>query len=449
MIKISNKDRVKAFVLIVFIVVIFCAILFFTMPNSCEIMTHVNTKMIIDGTKISKGMYNYFYCSVTNSATLTNLSLIENIDENIPLEEQYYDIENGITWKAFLEASAIDQISRIVYLNNRGEEIGLELFEEQKLKIDDQLSEIKRCAKESGLTVNDYTSIIYGEYVGIKTIEKILYMSFMAQNYYEYYCTQSKLSDMEILEYFNLNTADVCVVSFSYYIINYDEQTFKESKRKAENILKSLKKNDDFFSALYENDVLSENLTMHTTLLNKNIRECNFLSQKTIDWIYDISRKSKDKTMILDEVNKRFIIIDMITPMSDNYEKRYSMREILIEYESQTEKNNKSDEIIKRIKSAEHPEYCFAVLADIYNKADQNQMAGGMVTGIAPESLNDELKDWLTNASRVHGDIISIEGNKGIYIYYYIGISENWKSKIHHHMLNIEIKKMVDDVIVN
>ena len=213
--KITSRDCVLALLIVISIIVPTTLLIFIFTPNRYEIKVPGNVALTVDGTKLTVGFYNYFYSSSTSPEVLYNIEKRnEKFNSELPLEQQIYDAESGKTWATYIEDSVLEQIGALVYAYNRGVEADIGVFERQRERIDANIASIRAEAKKMKISADRYASLVYGNYVGIKTVENILDMSCIAQNYYEYYRCNVSLTEDEYNSYLNGETDRI---SFAEY----------------------------------------------------------------------------------------------------------------------------------------------------------------------------------------------------------------------------------------
>ena len=406
--------------------------------------------MIVDGTKISVGFFNYFYHAATSPESLLMLERQhEGFDATKSFSEQIYDEETGMTWHDFFVEAAKEQISRIVALSNKGESAGITLFDEQEEEIRAQISALSKKAAEYNVLTNDYASIIYGDFVGKATLEKIMQKSYIAQNYYEFISITQKPSANETESYFYENQEDFYSVSFDYYIVNYDDN-FEDQVSLINEVLNQSNSPKEFDYALKEKfpvyDMMGFLETESIEARDLMKKDSDFLPQEVTDWVYGSERKAGEKTFIHVKDEKKLYVILMSEPAQLDTEVKCSVREIFISSDDSSDGSVNamylSEEIENKIRTSENPEYTFAVLADMYLKNfEEMQHSGGLVGKISNGDSEEKLNSWIFDDSRKNGDIISISGEKGFYIFLFSDRYESWRFDSEQELISVKVEK--------
>ena len=370
------------------------------------------------------GFYNYFYSSSTSPEVLYNIEKRnEKFNSELPLEQQIYDAESGKTWATYIEDSVLEQIGALVYAYNRGVEADIGVFERQRERIDANIASIRAEAKKMKISADRYTSLVYGDYVGIKTVENILEMSCIAQNYYEYYRCNVSLTEDEYNSYLNGETDRI---SFAEYI------ACKITFYSLQELDDFVRENNGFSTLTAENfsiviDEISTDFLTDLTEFSGHRSEC-FDNPKIADWAFAKNRKAGDITFITDEEN---LFVYILMAHSDTVVKTditCSARELTLrknDFETPESFENTKNLIVQKLNQSSNPEYDMAVLCDIYMNNDTDSNSGGLVTCI--EKSDSAANAWLYESDRQNGEFTVLSNNDNYYILMYSDKKESWR----------------------
>jgi len=444
MIKITDKQRRIAIIISAIIIFAVLSGSFLFRPNKAEVLVPGNVAMKVDGMKISVGFYNYFYSSSTTPEILIELEKeYEGFDQHLPLDEQIYDASTGKTWKEYIDETVKDQISHLVKAYNKGVAANICVFDEQQENIETIIKALETEAEKLSIGINDYTSYTYGNYVGEKTVRKILEMSYIAQNYYEYYIVQKELSS-DIYDDFYERNKDY-LISVEYFCCEIpaknninekkDEALLLLPELSAENFEETLaKKFPDFQTVISERQ--GTKLTFEG---NDNVRK----------WLFDESRKAGDKIVIADEEKDRVYVLLAKTGLVEETEKTCSAREIAMrvsEFGDWETLDKIANNIQNKINDAENKEYVFAVYADIYmNNIQPTDASGGLLTNI--RNGNGEAESWLFDSERKRKDFICLKNENGYYLIMFVEKKPAWQYLADEEIKETEFKNSIKDNI--
>lgn len=441
--KITDKDRKIAFAIIFGAAFIVLTSIFLFSPNRAEILVPGNVALSVDGSKLSVGFYNYFYSSATTPEILLEMEKeYEGFDQTVPLDEQVYDAETGKTWAEYIDETVEEQISYLVKAYNDGVSAGVSVFDEQQKNVDAIIKSLEEEADRLSIGVSDYTSYTYGDHVGVKTVKKILEMSYIAQNYYEYYVTQSTISADEYADYYEKNKSKF--VSVEYFCCEITGEDDSDELKEISELLLPEISADNF------EEVLNEKLSGFDTSISKR-RDLllNFEGDEDIkNWIFDTHRKAGDKTVIADKEKECIYIVLAVTEPTEETAVTCSAREIAMrvtDFGGWDKLDEVVSEVEDKIKEIENKEYTFAVYADIYMNNLQGDSSGGLVTNL--RNADGKAEKWIYDPERERGDYIRLKTDNGYYLIMFIEKKPSWQFFADEEIINIKFKNSMKNVV--
>ena len=194
-IKKIKKVCISFFLIVVIIIASFFGLKALLTPNYNEKMNIGNTALIIGDTKISIGMYNYYYNATVNNYLSYAEKGYYDIDSNIDYSKQKTTDDDGneITWADKFQEETINRIQEIIAFYEEGKKNKIELSDTQSDYIDSYIDSLQSSADDEKTSVDTYISKQYGSYCGVKTLKKILEQSYIAENYRTYFSTNTKI----------------------------------------------------------------------------------------------------------------------------------------------------------------------------------------------------------------------------------------------------------------
>lgn len=439
MIKITNKNRNVAVAIILSVTFTVLTGLFLFRPNKAEILVPGNVAMTVDGLNISVGFYNYFYSAATSPAILIELEKQhEDFDQSIPLDEQIYDAETGETWSEYTKKTVEEQISSLVKTYNEGVKAGVFVFDEQQKNIDTIIKALETEAEKLSIGISDYTGYTYGDYVGVKTVRKILEMSYIAQNYYEYFVVHNTPSQEAYNKFFENNKTKLISVEYICCEIIGDEFFSDEVKKTADSLLPKLS------SSNFEK-IMKESFSEYSLSIFKGRNNLLYFegNEELKNWLFDNCRNVGDKIVIADKEENRLYVVLVLKAPEEEKKITCSAREIAMrvsdfgDWESLEKVVN---EIEVKIKEANNKEFTFAVYADIYmNNIKTDKYSGGLVTNL--ENGDGEAEKWLFDSERKREDFVCLKTENGYYLIMYIERKPSWQFYADEEIKYSEFKK--------
>ncbi len=146
-------------------------------------------------------------------------------------DEQAYSSElegyENPTWADFFEYTTKNQIAQIKILLNMAKEAGLELDDEDKATIKENLASLDESAGNAAISTSRYLKTYYGPGVNKGLVKKILEEQTLVQKY-----TQSKedefadaITEKELEAEYKKDTASYDVADVAYYLVNAEKET--------------------------------------------------------------------------------------------------------------------------------------------------------------------------------------------------------------------------------
>ncbi|MGN1122955.1 MAG: hypothetical protein ACI4RR_01320, partial [Eubacterium sp.] len=220
---------------------------YYTVPNGKEgdLMNPGSVVATVDDTKISIGMFNYYYSSIVSYYESYAGYGYYDLDTSKDYSTQFTtdDEGNTVSWSEFFQNEALEEIESNTVFCNAAKQAGVKLTSAQKKTIDEQMDSLKSSASEAEVTLNQYIQANFGKYCSEDTIRLMLEQYYLTINYKGMYSTQTTFTDEEIDNYFNEHTDDFKSISFSYLAIECDttdEDSIAKSEKKAEEYMKKM-----------------------------------------------------------------------------------------------------------------------------------------------------------------------------------------------------------------
>ena len=160
---------------IICLVLVIAIVTFFSMLTSGYLAGHT-TAATVGSHKLSPAMVNYFYKEAYNSMSSQYGDMMSYmIDSNTPLNEQYYDEENGITWADTLIEQGLTSAARIYAIYDEAVANGETLSDDDQSSIDATVSNLSVYATYYGYSnVNGYLAAMYGTGCNEKNFREFL-----------------------------------------------------------------------------------------------------------------------------------------------------------------------------------------------------------------------------------------------------------------------------------
>lgn len=486
---------------LVLAVVIALGVRYYTVPNGKEgkLINPPAIAATIDGSKISVGMYNYYYASVVSYYEQYAAYGYFDLDTSKSYDKKFTVDENGdqITWKEFFDNEVIREIKLNYVYYNKGKEQGVTLTKEQKDTIEEQIESMKASASESKVSLNEYISSNFGEYCTEDTVRLILEQYYIASNYKGRFSVEYKPEQKDIDKYFEDNKSDYNQISFSYLAMPYDttdDKTKAQSQKTIDSYMSKITDRnsilalvpevyDEYIKAdmeslmasdpnLSEKEAKEKSIANYVANVDTSITGATSpFDEEFTDWIFSDNTKIGDKNYYIDEENGYAYIVLKTEKPSLNESQTYTVRHILIMPESdaqtgssqQTEYTDeqwaaaeqKANKILDEFNNGDRSEYSFALLAET-NSADTASLSagnkgyfGGICEAVPLGEMVSEFEDWSIDSARQYGDVGIVKSTYGYHIMFFVDKAPSYEAQIKIDMRTKELDKMMDECDVN
>lgn len=436
---------------------------YYSRSNSDERMNAGNVALTVGDTKVSLGMYNYYYTCI--SQNYISYASYYNLDTTKPYDTQYTTDDDGnkISWADKFKQDTINQIQYITSYYEEAIEKGVTLTDTQKETIKTNLNSIKESATSSEdkqVSVDSYIEDLYGEGCGYATLSKMLEQCYIAENYYQQRKIAQVVTEDEKKAYFEKHADDYKQAGLAYLQIPYGDEygvTEEEANTKAKKYASEIKSVDQMKKLIptacktiidvYVAQGYAEDEASCAEMLASNIeisisKNEDGLMEEATKWLFDQSTKVGDCQAFNDKnYSVVYIFLKTTEPKADDSEV-YSVRHILVMPKSDEENaengkteytdaqwaeaKSKADKILAEFEKGDKTEVSFAKLAEKYSDDTESTSAGssgyygGITEGVALGNMVKEYEGWATDKSRKYGDTGIVKSTYGYHIMFFI-----------------------------
>lgn len=476
-------------------VLTFLGVRYNTVPNGKEgeLMNPASVVAVVDGTKVSIGMFNYYY---TNIAGYYEQNASNNgLDTTKDYASQYKTDADGnqISWLEFLQNETMDEIKQTISLYHKGIDAGLTVNDAERKTIDEYIENFKTYASSQSMSVNDYLSESYGDYCTVDTLKLFYEHYFIGLNYQGYAKAQHMVSDEDIESYFSEHSRDYCQINYCRLIVPYDltdDNTKAEAlenindyksritdKESMEALVPEIYKDfidQDVASAMESNSDLTEEEARKQAVetYKQSIPDTIYGSSTSVygeeitEWLFSSETPVNSVNCYINEnIGYAYILLKTEEAALVDYD-TYSVRHILImpktdDEEAQNnfdftdeqwaEAEEKANSILDEFNSGDKSELSFALLAE-KNSDDTASTAaglqgyyGGFLEGIADGQMKQEFADWSFAPERYYGETGIVKTEYGYHIMFFVAQQPAYKEAIAAQLRNEKILDSIKD----
>ena len=418
--------------------------------------------------KITAAEMNFYYMDGVYAFLNQNSSFLSYLlDTSVPLDQQYYDEENGVTWADYFLDEAAKTAATYYAMYDDAVAAGQGLTEEQSASIDADLESMKETlsTNDAYTGFNNYLEQSYGKGCDEATYRHYLEVQTVAEAWSTAYEDSLTYSDEEVESAYQADPNRYTSVTYrSFYMSKSyfeeelaDDATEEEqaaadaaaleaAKAQAEAMAEACKGDEAAFAQWARDNAPEGSQDTYAdddTTLSREISYENASSYGR-DWFYDSARQPGDTACFAAGETGYYVYYFVGT--GDNRYDTANIRRIYVGVTNDTDADGdgsndsvsdalwasaeeRAKGLMEEWESGEKTEDSFANIASV-NSADMTSTSsGGLLENVAHYDLEDPVNDWIFDASRKSGDCELIKSETGYqdgwYLVYYIGPGED------------------------
>ncbi len=470
-IKEAKKLRLYTTLFTVAIVVMLVVVIATSVIES-GIIQRNTTALTVGETKVSAAELNHYYVDTVNQYVNQAGEYISlfGIDPAKPLDEQYFNEEEGQTWSDYFLTSAQDNIQAMYAYYNAAMAEGFTLSDEAKTSIDNTISNFAMYAAVNGMSTDGYIAAVYGAGCNEDTMRHYAEVQMIASEFMTAKMESLSYTDADLREAEAENYNAYSSFDYNYYYLaankfyeggtkdeetgttKYSDAEMEAGRAACEAAAKTLltattaKELDEAVAALEINaEATSAASTRHEDYLYSSVPAA------IRDWVTASDRKAGDIELIANEytptdaedsdtksVAGYYVVLFEGTDA--NLENLVNVRHILVSYEGGTtdettgavtysdeekaEARKAAQEILDAFNAGEKTEEAFAVLATEKTTDTGSKDNGGLYEDVYPGQMVAAFNDWCFDSARKVGETALVETEYGVHVMYFVGESE-------------------------
>lgn len=456
---------------------------YYTVPNGKEgkMMNPASVVATVDGTKVSIGMFNYYYSNmVTYHENYASYGYFD-LDTTKDYDAQYTTDADGnqITWKEYFEQQTLREIDQLTAYYTAAINDGIKLSDTQINTINSQIESLKTSAASQNISLNEYIEKNFGQYCSEETLRLVFEQYYITANYKGKLAAESKFSQDEIDAHFAENKQNYNTINFSYLMLEYDstdDKTKEKSQKAVDDYLSKITDRDsiidlvpEVYKGLIEQDAANamasnENMTQEeaekTAIASYEQRidvtltgSDSPFSDEINEWLFSDDTPVGSKNSYVDESMGNAYLILKTEKAKLPDDETYTVRHILVQPEGEGEETDeygrakfsnkqieevkpKAEEILNEFNSGDKTEYSFALLAEKYSadtastSAGSNGVFGGICEGVTLGYMVPSFEKWSIDDSRKYGDTDIVESDFGYHIMFFVNKCPSYEAQI-------------------
>ena len=425
---------------IICLVLVIAIVTFFSMLTSGYFAGHT-TAATVGSHKLSPAMVNYFYKEAYNSMSSQYGDMMSYIiDSNTPLNEQYYDEENGITWADNLIEQGLTSAARIYAIYDEAVANGETLSDDDQSSIDATVSNLSVYATYYGYSnVNGYLAAMYGTGCNEKNFREFLSIETLANNYSQKVYDTPVYTEDELAADYAADPNAYDTVDYRVFAVTdalFDEEDEEKladlKKTAADELLAAAEEGDEaFIQAAYDHasEDTKENYEDDSYTLRTDVGHSD---SDLSNWLFESDRKTGDATCV--ETSGTYYVAIFESRDTHDYALP-NVRHILISVSDTTDEEamatakETAEKLLAEYEAGEHTEDAFAAIGDAAY-ADGTAAESARYEDITPGQMVEDFENWCFDASRQVGDTGIVESTYGYHVMYFSGFGTNYRMKL-------------------
>lgn len=451
---IRRRRITNVLAILVTIVIVIGVVAMITLPSVLNTITLNEIAIETDNYKVDNAMMTYYVKNIYHS---TSESLSSVIDSSQTLESQEY--LDG-TWLDYFLDIAETQVSNMLLSAENAKKNGIELSDENKKQIDENISSMKSEAKTYDVSFTTYLNRVYGKGIKEEDVRNAMEIAMIAAQYEEKFREEKEYSEEEYNSFYeehksNYDTADY--LSYTFVSTNGDTEAAAQESLNFANAIKDSSSNVDEFKVnleqrlleYYKNASTKESEEEKTTEAQTNVdSDMNAIENSAAypsteeseqdeftKWLFNSERKANDCTVLKSEENeKQYTVYMVVNPVHRDESIVSNIRHIFFEAEGDDEESlaatkAEAEKVIEEYNATTKKEDDFISLVEKYSTDDTIKENGGLIENLYDDgTYADELVTWSSSKDRNIGDVEIIDTADGSYVVYYQkAINPMWK----------------------
>lgn len=484
-------------VLAIAVMLVVLGVRYYTVPNGKEgkMMNPASVVATVDGTKVSIGMFNYYYSSMVSYHESYASYGYFDLDTTKDYDSQYTTDADGnkITWKDYFEQETLKEIEQLTAYYTAAVKAGVQLTDAQKETIDSQIESLKTSASSQNVSLDEYISKNFGEYCSEDTLRLMLEQYYITANYKGKLATETQISQDEIDAHFAENKSKYNTINFSYLMLEYDstdDQTKEKSQKAVDDYLNKITDRDSIIdlvpevykdlidqeaaNAMASDEDMTQEEAEKTAIASYEQRidatvtgSDTPFSDEINEWLFSDDTPVGSKNSYIDESTGNAYLILKTEKAKLLDDETYSVRHILIQPEeegTETDESgnakyseeqmesakSKAEEILNEFNSGDKTEYGFALLAEQNStdtgstSAGSNGAFGGLYEGVSLGQMVPSFEEWSIDSQRKYGDTDIVESDFGYHIMFFVNNCPAYEAQIISELKNDKINDIAE-----
>jgi len=372
-------------------------------------------------------MFDYFYRDAYSTFCQQNLDVISlYLDTTKPLDEQWYDQQQNVTWADYFMNLAESSIQRTYCLYDEAMAEGYAATAEDDKAVESAVSKLEAQAKDKDSDLASYLVSYYGRGCTETTFREYSRIARIAGQIQKQYEQSLAYSAEELSDYYDSHRSAFDAVNYRIYpvAVKTDAGTvdLDASQEKAESIAEQSRGDEQTYLSLIKADAGPDSAYATGDYSRRDNYTYTYVPDNLAEWLFDTGRKEGDTTAVQNGQNGWYPVYYLPLNPHDYTTADVRVIEVADYYKDADKAYASAQKLLGTFESGDGTENSFAALADENGAAD-----GGLKQNTALGELDDAAEAWAFDAARQPGDAAAVKGENSAssYLVYYVGPGMN------------------------
>ncbi|MDE5909346.1 MAG: peptidyl-prolyl cis-trans isomerase [Lachnospiraceae bacterium] len=278
--------------------------------------------------ELTKLEYDYYYETTVNNYLNSMSSILPylGLDTSGDFSKQQYT--DDMTWKDMFDEMTAEQIKQTKALVDDAAKSGFTY--DTATEYENFLTEFKAAADSASTNVNEFYKMNFGTYATEKNVESFVREGMVANAYYDELIETNTPSAEEIKAYYEEHKRDYDKVDYRSFAFTSELSTeatedeinaaMNELDAKAQAMLEARQSGGDFEELCMENASEDMKASYEDAETEYSLSEGRYsagIPTVVADWLYEDGRKEGDITVLKDEDNHQYYVVEFVNRYYD------------------------------------------------------------------------------------------------------------------------------------
>ncbi|MCI8935709.1 MAG: peptidyl-prolyl cis-trans isomerase [Lachnospiraceae bacterium] len=278
--------------------------------------------------ELTKLEYDYYYETTVNNYLNSMSSILPylGLDTSGDFSKQQYT--ETMTWKDLFDEMTVEQIKQTKALADDAAKSGFTYDTAEEYE--NFLAEFKAAADSAGTNVNEFYKMNFGTYATEKNVEAFVKEGMVANAYYDELLETNAPLEEEIKAYYEEHKRDYDKVDYRSFAFTSElsaeatedetNAAMSELETKAQAMMEARQNGGDFEELCIENASEDTKASYEDAETEYSLSEGKYstgIPTVVADWLYEDGRKEGDLTILKDEDNRQYYVVEFMNRYYD------------------------------------------------------------------------------------------------------------------------------------